>query len=134
MGRHLPAIQGGLDVPTARERRLYDLTLKIARDSDCSDRHGSLVVKGRRIIAVATNRLVTHPISEKWLKSTVHAEQRALIRAGSKAKRATIYCARDHANLISMPCTMCFSLLQEAGVSRVVFYYQDKLVAYNVNA
>ena len=132
MSKREPAIKGHFDTPTARELRMFELALKIATDSDCSDRHGSVIAKGRRVVSVATNRFVTHPISDLWLKTSVHAEQRALIRAGSRSRRATLYCARDHFNLISMPCAMCFDLLQEAGIARVIFHDQHRVVGYDL--
>lgn len=107
----------------SRDHRYYQLALKVAEDCgpEIKDKHGAVIVKGNKILALGTNRMCTHPESDKWKKKTLHAEQRVLIRLGAGAKGATLYSARFHEQSISKPCEMCSELLREAGIHKVVY-------------
>lgn len=111
-----------------RDVELYQLALRVAEDSDCSDKHGTVVVRGGAIIAVAANRFNGNPISHRWLKKTMHSEQRALQRLGRVAKGAVLYTARAHANPRSMPCQMCMHLIKQAGIATIVYHDGEVLV------
>ncbi len=113
---------------TNRDEAWYALALKVAADSLCSDRHGCVIVRAGSVLSLATNRaVVSHPVSNRYLKQALHAEQRAILRAHD-CEGATLYSARLHVNAISTPCAMCQTLIEEAGISRIVFHDGRKLV------
>lgn len=108
--------------PTNSDISRYLLARKIAQDSSAPDRHGCVIIRSGTVLSVATNRrVISHPVSFKWFKQDIHAEQRALLRVKNPSG-ATLYSARDHRNLCSIPCNMCWTLLENAGISWVVFH------------
>lgn len=116
---------------TSRDRRLYDVAVRVAKDSDCDDRHGAVIALGPNIYVVATNRRVGHPTSHRWLKRTLHAEQRAVLRLHGEKYRGgafTLYSARDHESPTSAPCRMCKSLLRESGLIRHCVYHDGQML------
>jgi deoxycytidylate deaminase len=117
---------------TNKDRSWYSLALKIASESTCKSLHGCVIVKSGSVISLATNRFVNgHPVSQKYLKRDLHAEQRALIKA-TNVKGATLYSARLHPNPISIPCELCSFLIMESGISRVVAHDGQSLVKFSV--
>lgn len=105
-----------------RDIAWYELALKIAADSDAYDKHGCVLVRSGTVLGVATNRQgLSHPISKAFNKGGLHAEQRLLYRV-KNAEGAILYSARDHQNLISIPCWMCSTLIYKAGIKWVVFH------------
>lgn len=115
-------------IVTTRDRYLYSVALQTASESTYSHKHGCIITKHGRIIALATNREVTHPHSHKHLKTTIHAEQRAIIKAQCSLRGAVLYSARVGGNEVSKPCAMCAALLSEAGISAICYYDGAKLV------
>lgn len=115
---------------TSRDVRYYELALKASRLSDCSSRHGAVVVRGGNVLSVACNRNVTHPITRKHkgFSTSTHAEQRALILAMTDLRHATVYSARSHGHRIAKPCDMCKGLMRDAGVASVVYWDGERLV------
>jgi len=108
---------------TPRDIRYYNLALKIAYLSECNYKHGAIIVAGSRIISVATNKLRTHPVTQKWRghMSTCHAEQRAIALSRCDVTGMTLYSARAGKSKISKLCPMCSFLCQEAGIARIVY-------------
>jgi|ERR1035437_3277087 deoxycytidylate deaminase len=115
---------------TARDVKYLRRAARVADTSDCSDKHGTIVVRGSNIIAIATNRIATHPVSKQWLKGTIHSEQRAISRLGEQAKGGTLYTARSHDNPISKPCEMCETLIHEAGITKVIYNDGKRLKSF----
>lgn len=113
-----------------RERNFLSLAMKVAEDSDLDSRHGAVVVKGGRVLSLATNKkrndlnvAFSHEGYQPVL--TTHAEVAAMNRISADQLRgAIIYVARVDANgkpLISRPCFRCMDALVEAGVKKVVY-------------
>lgn len=116
-----------------RDRALFQLALRVAEDSDCSDKHGTVIMRAGVILAVAANRFIGNPVSARWMKRTIHAEQRAILRLGIQCADATLYSARLHAyNHHSAPCAMCYSLLIAAGISTVIYHDGVQLIKKRV--
>lgn len=111
-----------------RDIALFNLALRIAEDSDCTDKHGAVIMRSGTILAVAANRLIGNPTSVRYKKSTCHAEQRALLRLGPGCKGATLYSARLHKNPQSGPCSMCYQLCREAGIQSIVYHTGKELI------
>ncbi len=108
----------------------YDLALKIASESSNSAKHGAIIVKGARVISIACNRCVTHPISQKYKRTTIHAEQRAIAKAKNfdgGLKGARLYSAKANGAKNSKPCIMCSVLIRDAEISTII-YSQDNTI------
>lgn len=105
-----------------RDNALYNLALRIAEESDCTDKHGAVIMRSGTILAVAANRFIGNPISARYLKKTIHSEQRAILRLGPGCKGSILYTARLHRNKQSGPCSMCYQLIREAGIQSIVYH------------
>lgn len=107
---------------TNRDISWYALAVKVANTSDSYDRHGCVLVKNGCVLGKATNRrVISHPVSNKFFKRDIHAEQRVILRV-KHPKGSTLYSARDHKNPSSYPCNMCEILIKYAGIKWVVFH------------
>lgn len=87
----------------------------IAMTSKCRFRHGCIVVKSGRVLAASPNIWRNNPLYVDWQHCSIHAEARALRKAGFP-KRATVYVCRinRHGELrYSKPCDGCMSLIEE---------------------
>lgn len=103
------------------EVSLWRLASTVAEDSTCGNRHGAVIAARGRVLSIAANRMTPYPLAKRYKKLTLHAEQRALLRAGIGARGATLVSARDHYNKSSMPCEMCMALCIDSGIRTVVF-------------
>jgi len=120
--------------PTERSRRIklvskkdmafYKLALKISEESLCDDRHGAVIVKSGRVLALGTNmRSNGHAYSTLFFRTHMHAEQRAIGKCRAKCEGSTIYSARDYpSNPISLPCEMCMQLIIWAGIKKIIYH------------
>lgn len=115
-GRISQGQQIGEDLPM----KLWALNLaaRVARRSSCPTyKHGAVVEKGGRVLALAPNSNV--PV--RGMLST-HAEFAALRRAGEAARGADIYVARARGGTstsLSKPCPSCATWIAFYGVARV---------------
>lgn len=103
--------------------------IELAKMSDCNYKHGSVVRKSGRTIAVGINHNVNDPskLDEETAKkhAAVHAEVAAL-NACRKVDLtgATVFVARvnnQHEPMMSKPCARCQEALRERGVKKVVY-------------
>jgi deoxycytidylate deaminase len=112
------------------DKRWYNLAVRVAEESLCYDRHGCVIVKSGTLLSIATNRNGSHPVSKKYLKRDIHAEQRAIQKTFS-AVGATLYTARIHMfSPIGKPCGMCEELIIKAGIKRVIYCDGENLVEW----
>lgn len=103
---------------------MFELAVKIAKDSACDDQHGAVVALGARVMTVATNTLGASSLSGTWYKVTGHAEQNAIIRAGVYGHNGTVYSARiapQQGTNISKPCEMCEWIMLRHYITRCVY-------------
>lgn len=107
-----------------RDLKWLKQALKIAKNSNCRQKHGALVIRGGRVIGWYPNRMRNHPqiVSDPHTDSSTHAEIGAL-RMASEARGATVYVARlgGHGQALSKPCEACMDALRAAGVKRCVY-------------
>lgn len=89
--------------------RWYSLALRLCAESTHTTRMACVIVKGGRVLALATNRAEQHQ----------HAEARALRQKGDFTG-ATVYVAREGRRM-SRPCELCCAGLKAAGVIRAVY-------------
>lgn len=118
--------------------------LRIAREvstrATCSRRSvGCVLVRDKRILATGYNgsiRGLAHCTDVGCLMEdghcvrTVHAEANAVVQAAQPLVGARAY-------VTSLPCWVCFKLLANAGVTRIVFqdhYPNDKILAFAMQA
>ncbi len=112
---------------TSKDKRLYQLARKVSLLSDCRYLHGTVLARGNRVLSLACNKKISHPIQQKYRKHvcSIHAEMRAMILCQAPIIGATCYNARIcQGNLdgISKPCATCQQLLQDAGIVAIVYH------------
>ena len=108
-----------------------------ATKSRARNTHGAVVVKGGRVLGTGWNRDRNPPniVDPDRIKHdcSYHAEEVAIREAGRNIRGAVIYVARINKqgdDRDSKPCSKCSSLIEEAGIKRVI-YTSEKEV--NVN-
>lgn len=91
---------------------------------------GAVVFKGRVIISLGWNFVPTRNIAAKFVKKhsglvarSIHAEMAALLRAGKKAKGASLFVYRHNFNT-TKPCYLCIYLIRKAKIKNL-YYCQD---------
>lgn len=90
-------------------------------------KHGSVIVKGGRVISTGINKERSHPriVSSEHIKDhcSVHAEIDAIKKARN-VSGATIYVARINkkgAARDSRPCKRCFETIKSNGIKKIVY-------------
>lgn len=103
-----------------RHLRFLELAARNAALSDCSFKHGALLVRGGAILSSAPNKH-RNPPAISYLGSSVHAEVAALRRAN--AVGATLYVVRLSPSglALSRPCERCWTAIERSGVKAVVY-------------
>lgn len=103
------------------------LAIQLSSFSSERQRHGCVIVKNGRVLAVGANRFRNDPnnLSKEHANGncSVHAEIDALRRLRS-AKGCRVFVVRVNATgrlLLSRPCSRCYTALDEAGVKEVVY-------------
>jgi deoxycytidylate deaminase len=90
-------------------------------------KHGSVIVKGGRVISTGVNKDRSHPkiVSSEHIKQhcSVHAEVDAIKRA-KDVSGATIYVARVNRRgeqRDSRPCSRCYEAIRKSGIKKIVY-------------
>jgi deoxycytidylate deaminase len=112
--------------------KFYD-AVKVAKLSECRYKHGSIIVRGKSILSVACNKIITHPIQKRYGSHvcSLHAETRAVVLSQTSVVGATCYSARIKAYntlAISKPCAHCDMILREAGIRDVIYFNGVQIV------
>lgn len=90
-------------------------------------KHGSVIVKGGRVISTGINKERSHPmiVSAEHIKDhcSVHAEVDAIKKA-KNVSGATIYVARvnkrgEHRE--SRPCKSCYETIKNSKIKKIVY-------------
>ena len=104
------------------------LAKKIARTSECRNKHGAVVTSGRRVLGVGANTYRTHATYGGGPLQTLHAEAAAIRdakRKGIDLRGKDLYVARiDAHSKMSKPCPSCARLIEAEGIRKV--YYTDE--------
>lgn len=113
-----------------RDQSFLDLAFKISALSTCTQKHGAVIVKGGRVMAVGVNKdrndpgfVVSDNIMGKGTVFSVHAEVAAL-REVKDPRGSILYVARRSRTglrAFSRPCDNCTRALIKAGVKSVVY-------------
>ena len=104
------------------DRRLVTLAMHVAGWSKDTTQVGAVLARGNVVIQVAFNGFAPGIRAKRSrlrhrdtkLAMILHAEQNAVVRAGSRARGATLY------TWPLPPCSHCAALAIQAGVRRVV--------------
>ena len=116
---------------SAKRQKLLERATELAKMSDCRvARHGAIITRNGKTIAVGINRRINNPAHVTNTKTdvTVHAEVAALNACRkTNLNGAIVYVARvlkDDTPAMSKPCENCQKALKERGV-KVVHYTID---------
>lgn len=116
-----------------RHRDMLGKATRLAAISSSKFRHGAIIVKSGRVLAVGVNRDTNHPdiVTDPLTGASLHAEVAAL-KACKKSdlRGATIYVARVGKmgqQAMSKPCVNCQKALIEAGIDRVYFTIDSEM-------
>jgi deoxycytidylate deaminase len=95
-------------------------------------KHGSVIVKGGRVISTGINKDRSHPriVSSEHIKDhcSVHAEIDAIKKARD-VTGATIYVARVNKRgeaRDSRPCKRCFEVIKNNGIKKIVYTMSEE--------
>lgn len=111
-----------------KQKSLLNLATKVAATSELAQRHGAVIVKNGRVLALGVNKQKNADINTPYAVNapeyfTVHAEADAINRARN-IKGATIYIARVNKNgeeRFSRPCDSCAEAIRKAGIRTVIY-------------
>lgn len=115
-----------------KDQSFLDLAMRLAEDSTCGNKHGAVVVRGSRVLALGTNKfrncprsVVDHSVGteNKSAIFSTHAEIAALSKT-KNSKGATIYIARvnNQGNpMMSRPCDACMTAIMKAGIRKICY-------------
>lgn len=117
------------------DRKYLDQAIELAQISDCKYRHGAIIRKSGKTIAVGVNYTVNDPAyldDDVAVEHTaVHAEVAALNSCRKvDLQGATIYVARVSARnepRMSKPCERCQKALKERGVRKVFYTIENEM-------
>lgn len=116
---------------SAKRQKLLERATELAKMSDYSvARHGAIITRNGKTIAVGVNRRVNDPanLTNNKTDVTVHAEIAALNACRkTNLEGAIVYVARvlkDDTPAMSKPCARCQEALKARGV-KVVHYTVD---------
>lgn len=100
----------------------------IAQQSTCRQKHGVVVAKGNRVVAVAVNTYRNHPcnVTDPKTESTYHAERNALWQIFPDDNldygKLTLYSVRINRSgqmVLAKPCKRCQELIDNVGIKTV---------------
>lgn len=98
---------------TPKVNRFLEMAKGVALTSKCKFQHGAIVVKHGHVLGASPNVQKNDPKYVEFEHSQVHAEIRAMQKAGWPTK-ATVYVARVNGNgesRLSKPCANCAAVL-----------------------
>jgi len=110
-------------------RKFVDLAIEQAKKSPCNIKHGSVIVKNKKVLSKGYNKYIYTCYSFESGKITVHSEADCISKCintnGRRSlKGATIYIIRlNYLNELKMscPCENCYSLIIKYGIKTVYY-------------
>lgn len=112
---------------TRAEQGHIKRALTTAQTSTCNQRHGAVVVMGKRVLAVGVNRTRNDPriCTDPKTGAALHAEIAALKTLRDIDLRgATLVSARvlkDGTPALAKPCPRCAAVIEYLGLGKVVY-------------
>jgi len=99
--------------------------LEVAKLSECRFAHGAVVVSHGNILSLASNRNRNTPSPQVPLKDISYHAEVAAIRQVKNPRGAVLYVSRYSRETgqatISRPCESCWNVIQEVGISKVIY-------------
>lgn len=116
------------DSLSRKQKSMLALATKMAATSDLAQKHGAVIVKNGRVLALGINKQKNADINTPYAVNvpeyfTVHAEADAINRCAN-TEGATIYIARINKNgeeRFSRPCDNCAETIRKAGIRTVIY-------------
>lgn len=109
-----------------QEKRFLNIAVKVASSSEMKKKHGAVVVKSGRVLAVGVNKFRNHPAQTAKDRirddCSIHAEVDALSRC--EPAGASLYVARVNNSgdiRYSRPCKKCQEYIQTVGIKKVIW-------------
>lgn len=112
------------------QKSFLNLAMKTAEASECTQRHGAVVVKSGSVLSIGLNKWRNDAALADEMFATgkskdisVHAEIDALSRVRNPAG-AVLYIARVNKQgdpMMSKPCNSCSKAIEEAGITKVIY-------------
>lgn len=112
------------------QKSFLNLAMKTAEASECTQRHGAVVVKSGSVLSIGLNKWRNDAAlademfaAGKSTNISVHAEIDALSRVRNPAG-AVLYIARVNRQgepMMSKPCNECSKAIEESGITKVVY-------------
>lgn len=109
-----------------QEKRFLNIAIKAAGSSDMKKKHGAVVVKSGRVLAIGINKFRNHPAQTASDRiqdeCSVHAEIDAISRCDPRG--ASLFVARVNNSgevRYSRPCKRCGAILEKVGIKKVVW-------------
>lgn len=107
------------------KQRFFKLAEKLSEKSDHPHhKHGSVLVRGNRILGVGFNQLKTHPRSNTAYQM-LHAELSAILNSGlENFTGCDLYIVRKRKNNTlgnSFPCKNCLEMVKSLNIRRIYF-------------
>ena len=118
-----------------RDEARLNRAIGLSYNSECKQRHASLIYKSNRLIATGINSSRVHNAYVKGYTekpATFHAEERAIRNAqalvGEDLSGMVLYVARSYKNgkpAMSAPCIKCAKLIKKANIKKVIYTVGD---------
>ena len=112
----------------SRHTRHMERAASVAALSTQRQKHGAVIAKGNRVLAVGVNRYRNHPsvCSNPKIEAATHAEIAAMaaLPPDTDFSRLTMYVARvDSCNVpkLSKPCARCTAEISRRGFKEVLW-------------
>ena len=113
-----------------KERKYIELARRVSHQSDYTQRHGAVLVKGSNVVNVSCNKNKFSSFALKFRRrnkdyATVHAELGSVLNVErSNTEGATVYVVRTNNQddlRLSKPCNMCEKAMRWVGIKKVIY-------------
>lgn len=108
--------------------RHLERAIAVARTSTERQKHGAVIAKGNRVVAVGVNANRNIPINctNPKMEAAIHAEEAAIraLPSDMDTSRLTLYVARIRKGGdigLSAPCPRCQDAIAKAGIKEVIW-------------
>ena len=117
-----------------KERKYIELARRVSHQSDYTQRHGAVLVKGSNVVNVSCNKNKFSSFALKFRRdnkdyATVHAELGSVLNVErSNTEGATVYVVRTNNQddlRLSKPCDMCEEAMRWVGIKKVIYSTSD---------
>jgi len=118
---------------SSKDKTLLSRASELASHSSEKYRHGAIITRGGKTLAIGINRAINNPnhVTDPKTGASIHAEIAALNACRkSNLEGATIYVARilkDGSPAMSKPCLRCQKALRKAGIKKVFYTIDSEL-------